>query len=410
MSEDMLVRGAVIPDDGSVTPPAPLRETDLQTALTNAVAAVEAIAGITASAAYIGYRPPTVSAVEGESIQEAVTPGGQIFRVLGADFGPADTTGQSVNWVRYGGGGLTMGAAYQQGGSLGGMGGQERGDGGALEDALQGMDWFAARDCEVRSHEELRCQTAPGTGRDHAVAVSIGNQASSVLGEAVISYQPPSVAGFDGPGAEDAVTVGREQVVILGRNLGPASRFDSVSRYFYEAEISVDGQGGGGRRTILFEAQGCNMATGTDEHSRVVCQTAPGAGDALEWILSVDGQNSSYPVTSYQQPSVFSVGLSTDGSAVNNAPTDGGTRIRITGENFGPASLPFLLQRVVYGTREALVREFGGQADSTDGSSSVFPGYLYEATNIQLVSQTEILATLVPGVGQDLVFVVTVAD
>lgn len=49
----------------------------------------------------------------------------------------------------------------------------------------------------------------------------------------------------------------------------------------------------------MFEAESCSMATGADEHVAVTCQTAEGAGEALEWIVSVDGQNSSYPVTSY---------------------------------------------------------------------------------------------------------------
>lgn len=238
MGSDLLVLGATIPDDGSASPPAPLQHEALQIALEDSLAAADGVGAVSADAASLGYRPPSVSAVEGESIQEAVTPGGQIFRVLGQDFGPPDTSGQSVDWVRYGGGGLAAGEAYAAEGSLSGMGGMVRGDGGALSGALQSMDWFAAQDCEVRSHEELRCQTSEGTGRDHALAVSVGGQASSVLGQPVISYQPPSVAAFEGPGAEDAATVGSETVVIRGRNLGPASRFQAVSRLFYEAEIS----------------------------------------------------------------------------------------------------------------------------------------------------------------------------
>lgn len=67
---------------------------------------------------------------------------------------------------------------------------------------------------------------------------------------------------------------------------------------------------------------------------QVRCTTGAGAGASLNWIVTVDGQNSSNPVTAYAPPTIASVHVRGQLSASIPAPglsTDGGAQLSIVG-------------------------------------------------------------------------------
>lgn len=148
------------------------------------------------------YAPPRVFAVidpatgdsEGPVVTDAWTDGGQVFEIVGENFGPPK--GQTpyarvyLDAVRYG------------------ASGQE----------------YDARNCTVVSHERIRCRTAPGVGRGHVFRVQVRGQSSTLEPDATLSYAPPvltNVQPTHGP------TKGLVSVLVEGTNLG---LLDSRSR------------------------------------------------------------------------------------------------------------------------------------------------------------------------------------
>ncbi len=53
--------------------------------------------------------------------------------------------------------------------------------------------------------------------------------------------------------------------------------------------------------TVVFPAIGCVVS---EAHTIINCSTAPGAGAGLSWVVSVGGQTSQAPVTSYAPPEI----------------------------------------------------------------------------------------------------------
>ncbi len=58
--------------------------------------------------------------------------------------------------------------------------------------------------------------------------------------------------------------------------------------------------------SVAYPAINCSVST---PHTVVMCRTAAGAGFGLVWILSIGGQSSQSPVTSYKFPLITSVVL-----------------------------------------------------------------------------------------------------
>ena len=101
-------------------------------------------------------------------------------------FGPALTS--SPDWVRYG---PRVGNAVSK---------------------------YTAASCTILvPHVSIECISVPGTGKNHWLQLSVGNQASAPYG-ANMSYAPPVIASFSGPGAggSTAWTLGNVAVRITG--------------------------------------------------------------------------------------------------------------------------------------------------------------------------------------------------
>lgn len=302
---------------------------------------------------------------------------------------------------------------------------------------------YTAADCIVTaSHAQIVCLTVEGVGYGYSWEVSVGGQTSTVFlplfaGHATnprfrgTSYAAPIVsyvrmrgrsrlvAGgggaleeghtaaesthvsptrvcwylpavcvgcsyFDtdgGPSAPKDVTSyktsGNQWVLIHGLNLGSnPNDIDSVEYQMpgTDAPFQVDP----GRCSI------------PEAHRLLRCPTVQGAGQNLEWRIVIARQVSRNPVTGYHRPTVTTVSAVT-GATVNALRTDGGEWITITGSGFGPVNgsqvgAPFV-QRVRYGRT----------------------GTEYEATDVTVLGHDTVSVKTVPGVGQNLRVIVTVA-
>jgi hypothetical protein len=74
----------------------------------------------------------------------------------------------------------------------------------------------------------------------------------------------------------------------------------------------------------------------TTAHTAITCSTVAGAGAGLDWKVTVDGQLSSNPTTSYNPPVVDTITYATGGAAVTAANVNGGEVVLLTGSFFGP--------------------------------------------------------------------------
>jgi cysteine-rich repeat protein len=235
------------------------------------------------------YSTPSIVAVTGDGSFNALTRGNQDVFLAGQFFGT--TEHNAVKAVMYG----PTGTEYQ------------------------------ATSCIVTAdHIQVTCRTAPGVGRSLRWRVLIGNQWSTLAGNT--SYAPPVISYFSGPGAISALTVGGQDVFVRGENFGfEDSKIDFVNYRI----VGFD-------REVRFEAANCFIV---EPHSMLKCQTVPGAGKILEWMVSVASQPSVDPVTGYGRPVVETV--SSSGEVNTQAlSTDGGQRVELTGANLGPLNQP----------------------------------------------------------------------
>jgi hypothetical protein len=115
----------------------------------------------------------------------------------------------------------------------------------------------------------------------------------------------------------------------LGRNFGTDTlALDGVSHH---APFNT---------SMIFVPGSCNAT----DNERITCLTAPGAGVGHEWNVSVGGQASLSPSTSYALPVINRLAAVNVGS-LQNFTTAGGDLIEIEGTNFGcvpsTCALPF---------------------------------------------------------------------
>jgi VCBS repeat-containing protein len=288
------------------------------------------------------YYRPEITSISGSGAVDGATTGCEIVRINGANFGPITIKPSAkcldfVTWdsevnVTYG--------------------------------SSSAIDTYFARNCYVSLLDsEIQCLTSPGTGKDHWMQMSIGAQLSNPF-NAKLSYSPPVVIEYAGPGSIDASTEGNESVVIEGRNFGLGTVGPLVTY---------------GENGTEYEATSCSVTT---PHTHITCLNAKGAGRNHKWIVSVDTQLSVVPTTWYAVPSItFFAGQGSNGGS-----TDGNEEIFIIGTNFGPTS-PSYLDSVTYGRS----------------------GNEYTASSCSVIeSSTQIRCLTVPGVGQNLKWIVTV--
>lgn len=305
------------------------------------------------SSAAVDYLAPSIQTVTGPGAHFASTVGGQSVLISGANYGLVAFRG------------ATLGASY-------GPTGTE----------------YTAVDCRVTTdNNRISCSTAPGTGTGHAWKVWVEGQESDVANVAT-NYAPPIVSHFVGVGSSDALTQGGQAVDVHGHNFGFDG--DKIDWVMYSSDLLAVRGAEQGEEGVLgldstFMAVNCSIQV---PHTVVRCWTAPGAGESLRWVVSVDGQTSSSPMTNYGAPQLHAV-TDASGNPFDTFDSDGGETVLLHGINFGPlVSQDEFLEGVVYGS--------GGAPT-------------YSAANCAVtVDSVEITCTTVPGTGTELQFQVSV--
>lgn len=173
-----------------------------------------------------------------------------------------------------------------------------------------------------------------------------------------VGYTPPSVGSIKGTGSQDANTTGGEPVVISGTDFGFEHPLHSIDRvqYFngdamqqYEADRAAlenvfNGdlaalQAALGRpiagSPAVFQAVNCRLLV---NHTQIVCDTNEGAGDGLQWRVTINEQVSGNVVSKYNLPVVAL-------ASGKGAPGYVQPLVNVSGWNFGPSS-PFYLEGV----------------------------------------------------------------
>jgi hypothetical protein len=169
----------------------------------------------------------------------------------------------------------------------------------------------------VVDHTEIRCNTTEGSGKQHRWIIKIDGQNSTV---STTSYDRPSVESITGQGAEDALADGGQRVTITGKNFGPNQ--EKLQRVSY---------GPSGQE---YTAANCERLS----HYVIECDTSPGLGGDLKWLVQVDGQLSDLSLisTNYKQPQITILENHLGRNSTEfEADTKGGSALRITGKNLG---------------------------------------------------------------------------
>ncbi len=265
----------------------------------------------------IGYAPPIIMSVIGVgsvNIATLNTWGGEQVTITGTDFGPATITSRfdgvvhtvllddpqySPTYVKYG----------TSSGNL--------------------LSFTGCTQSPATAHTTMTCLTVGGVGIGHRVSMSIGNQAAAVpwptAGQG-LAYSAPTLTSISGQGSANADTQGGQVVIIAGTHFGPVVYpVQSIDNVYYGHPLTVPSQ---------YSAGSCKVTTQTAAVSQITCNTAPGVGAALKWVVSVGGQvaTGATLLSSYAAPQVFDFG---EAGAVD-ANTVGGQLVEVTGRNFGP--------------------------------------------------------------------------
>ncbi|KAG7392161.1 cadherin, EGF LAG seven-pass G-type receptor, partial [Phytophthora pseudosyringae] len=281
------------------------------------------------------YDLPEVREVMG--FKDVLTAGGTVFQILGDNFGP--DTAIFVDPV--------------------------------VEYSFDNVTALRAVNCkrkytDPKNHNLIQCVSVAGSGSFHSWRVIIEGQ-TSLWTTQNTSYAGPIVNKVFRPGGETEIkTSGDQQVVITGKNFGTVSESVVTS-----VTYGVNGD--------EFAAKDCAIVI---DHERITCTTAPGVGNRLAWIITIDGLTSATPTISYAKPYITSI----EGEGAVNALVRGGQSLILRGGNFGPGGVA--IDRISYGSsgRDYQVMEVVEHNDST------------------------IVCMTVPGVGANLSWVVSVGD
>ena len=124
-------------------------------------------------------------------------------------------------------------------------------------------------------------------------------------------------------------TSGGQSVVIGGTNFGPVG---GVAGYASpNASYGVSG--------TTYSIASCVVTTA---HVELRCDSVAGVGSGLRWVVSVGGQSSALSsasvTTSYAAPVIGSLIAVAGSDSLSGMPTSGGTRVQLSGTNFGPAT------------------------------------------------------------------------
>eukprot|EP01138_Halocafeteria_seosinensis_P015194 gb/GECG01015507.1/.p1 GENE.gb/GECG01015507.1/~~gb/GECG01015507.1/.p1 ORF type:complete len:3818 (+),score=398.83 gb/GECG01015507.1/:1-11454(+) len=234
---------------------------------------------------------------------------------------------------------------------------------------------YEASQCSIsREHTMIECLTVPGVGKNHSWRVQIGNQSSNVLFD-ISNYHPPVVATYTRPNASvvgvvsDLRTEGGELVTLQGRHFGPEGT---------PVDSAVYGEG-----NQTFVAENCDVLG----HKEMRCITAPGAGSAHFWTVTIGNQESTLSTTSYAPP-IINGFKGVNGSNPKRLKVTGEEPVLLLGNNFGPPSMSSIfLTSVTYGPR----------------------GQEYSARDCEVITHDNILCYTTEGHGQNHVWKVEIA-
>ncbi|KAG2933989.1 hypothetical protein PC115_g5297 [Phytophthora cactorum] len=219
---------------------------------------------------------------------------------------------------------------------------------------------------DPKNHNLIQCESVAGSGSFHSWRVTIEGQ-TSLWTTQNTSYAGPIVNKVFRPDGEAEIrTSGAQQVVITGKNFGIMNE-SVINRVTY----GINGD--------EFTAMNCSIVI---DHERILCTTAPGVGNRLAWIVTIDGLTSATPTISYAKPFITSL----DGEGVVNALVRGGQRVIIRGGNFGPSDVA--IDMISYGSS----------------------GRDYQVTEVIEHNDSTIVCTTEPGVGANLSWIVSVGD
>ena len=289
-----------------------------------------------ASASVFRYATPVIApltdgapAISGAGAEEAQTRGNQLLIIDGREFGPFVANGGAAPIVTYGATG----------------------------------DEITAEACFVSSeYQQIRCLTAPGTGRDLFVKVYVADQVSNLYGN--LSYGAPVVASYDAQwdpdtGRDGGDTEGGEWVILNGDNFGTAAMQTletvtygptgteyvacNATSYLTPGRLNAPSMMPSEAPSAVLFAPTTAAATPeptpdlcyceiVTPHTQINCSTIPGSGFGHTWLVTVNGQLSTVPTTKYASPVISAIG----GPGAADASTAGGQAVTIDGRFFGP--------------------------------------------------------------------------
>ena len=271
----------------------------------------------------LGYSAPVIADVYGAGAANALTAGGQVVYVAGHNLGAND-----------------LGTVLHYGNA-------------------SSLVYHTAPCHLVLPHALFRCITVEGSGLANAWAISVASQRSAPFLQTQPIYGSPLVSAVS-PLNTPLPTEGGLLVTIDGSNFG---NDDALLHVQYANE-----------KGIVY-SPACSLQT---NHTRLLCQTVPGFGSAVQWSIEVNGQRSDdLFAMAYAGPVVEAILCQTTCGS-----TTGGDRVLLRGRNFA----------------------LGSQVLATYGFSSTE----FEAKNCRVVSSTAIECTTAPGVGQSLQWTVYV--
>jgi len=132
-----------------------------------------------------------------------------------------------------------------------------------------------------------------------------------------------------------------------------------------------------------------------NDHLVLTCDTVPGVGTGLHWVIQLDGQLSavSEPFSSYHPPSLDAITLRTDAGAFS---TLGGEEVEFAGANFGPTGTEV---NVFYGISTLPAVRAYASIDSLKSAIIESGSYYYEARNCDMTDHPTVRCNSAPGAG-----------
>ncbi len=210
--------------------------------------------------------------------------------------------------------------------------------------AHQALGSFTSLPCQVvLPGVQVRCPAPAGAGDRLLAFLTVDSAPGPPFVNGTVSYAPPSVStvaieeanassGHVGCSASGSSTAGGCLVVLTGANFGakdlPQGALGPVT--FKSAGLSP-----------VFTAKNCSVSV---SHVEARCTMPSGVGGVLQFVITIAGQASALPRTSYRSPVVRAVGLLLGDGTVGysletlcSLSTAGGQTLVFVGDYLGPS-------------------------------------------------------------------------